>query len=178
MEPDFTKEEKKLFKAKDPEDYIKKSLKCDISPGRKAFVTRHWLKSTGYKFSELEYYRNRHPYWKAKKMEGTAERNVIRSNKHNYGDGSKKFWDQELIKKFIEMNKKDKTDKYIHKDWELAKQFECTIATIQHMRRKFNMAIKIIALKSEKVTNKKILDYLQMGEGSLRNIVKELNSKK
>ena len=174
MNPNFTKEEKKLFRSKDPKDYIKKSLECKISPGRKAYITRHWLEKTGYDSSELEYYRNRHPYWKAKKMEGTAERNILRFEEHNYGDGTKKVWDIELIQEFIDMNKKDKKGKYIYKDWELAKHFKCTIAAIQHMRRKYNMSLKIITKQLGKVTDKRLLDHLKLGEGTLANMVKKL----
>jgi len=174
MEPKFSKEEKKLLKAKNPEDYINKSLQCDITSGRKAYVTKYWLKITGNESSKLEYYRNRHPYWKAKKMEGTAERNVVRYAKHNYGDGTKKIWDNKLIQEFVNHNKKDKKGNYIHKDWELAKKFECTIATIQHMRRKYNMTVKIIEATLGKVTNKRLLDHLKMGEGTLRKMIRSL----
>ncbi len=173
MNPEFTKEEKKLFNSRDPKDYINKSLKLEIPPGRKAFVTRHWLGKTGYNADDLEYFRNRHPYWKSKKMQGTVERNILRSKEHNYGDGKRKEWDETLIKEFISLNKKDKTRNYTHKDWELARHFKCTIAAIQHMRRKYNMAETIIASQG-KMTSKKLVSYLMLGEGTLRRMKQDL----
>ncbi|MBN2041828.1 MAG: hypothetical protein JW864_17465 [Spirochaetes bacterium] len=169
----FSKEEKKLFNSKDPKDYINRSLKLNIPQGRKAFVTKHWLDKTGYDVADLEYFRNRHPYWKSKKMEGTTERNIIRSYEHNYGNGQRKNWDDKLLQEFINLNKKDKNSNYIHKDWELAKRFKCTIASIQHLRRKFNMSEKILKTKG-RVTNKKILDHLKLSENLLRKMKNSL----
>ncbi len=174
IKPAFTKEEQKLLKAKSPDMYIDKSLKSNISPGRKAYVTKFWLEKTGYTANDLAYSRNRHPYWKAKKMEGTPERNAMRASIHNYGDGNNINWTDSLIKEFIQMNKKDKKGYYQHKDWQLAKHFKCTIAAIQHMRRKANMADKIMDAQKEKMTPKKLLNYLQLGEGTLRKMVREL----
>ena len=168
----FTKEEMQLLKAKSPDAYIDKSLKSEISPGRKAFVTKFWLQQTGYNSGDLANSRNRHPYCKAKKMEGTPERNAIRSSTHNYGDGNNIEWDEKLINRFIDMNKKEKNGKYIYKDWQLAKEFKCTIAAIQHMRRKANMAEKILSTESKKSTDKRLLPLLKMGEGTLRAMVR------
>jgi hypothetical protein len=173
MIPVFTKEERLLFSAKNPKEYIDKSIKLKISAGRKAYVTREWLKKTGYKKSELEYQRNRHPFWKEKKISGTIERNLMRAKKHNYGDGARKHWDEKLIQKFLDSNKKSKNGKYEYRDWELAKHFKCTIATVQHMRRKYNMAVKILTKKS-KVTNKNLLEFLTIGEEQLRKMKKKL----
>lgn len=173
MDTDFTKKEKLLLAAKSPREYIDKSLRSDISPGRKAFITRHWLEKKKYTIEDIKYARNRHPYWKEKKMEGTAERNVARAREHNYGNGNNIIWDDGLIMDFISANKKDNTGNYINKDWELAKEFECTIPAIQHMRRKFNMAEKIIMVASGKITVKRLLDYLKYGEGALRKMMKK-----
>lgn len=177
MNDEFTRDEKKLLKARTPRDYIDKSLKFDISPGRKAFVTRHWLNTSKFTIDDIKYARNRHPYWKAKKMEGTAERNALRTQQHNYNIGGNIIWDEELIKDFITSNKKDKKGNYINKDWELARDFECTIPAIQHMRRKFNMAIKLLASSREKITTKKLVNLLLMGEGQLRRLCKKKQKK-
>ena len=162
-----------LLKARNPKDYNEKSLRYGITPGRKAFVTRHWLEKTKFTIDDIKYARNRHPYWKSKKMEGTAERNAIRTKEHNYSQGDNITWDKKLINRFIEKNKKDKSGKYLNKDWELARDFECTIPAIQHMRRKYNMAIKIIAASQGKLTSKKLMDYLMMGESTLRSMKKK-----
>lgn len=177
MDPVFSREEKKLYQAKTPKDYIDKSYKLDIPSGRKAYVTKFWLKKTGNKVSSLEYYRNRHPYWKQRKGEGSAERVRERMDEHDYGTGSRLDWDDDLIREFLEANSKDKQGKYINRDWELARDFECTIATIQHFRRKYNMVLKIIKKKYSNVTKKRLIEYLKYGEGNLRDMVRKMKLK-
>ncbi|MCU0845023.1 MAG: hypothetical protein MUC76_08880 [Spirochaetes bacterium] len=174
MKPDLSKEELKLFSSKTPDDFIDRSLKVDIPRGRKAFIARLWLEKTGYESSDIEYARNRHPYWKARKGEGGAERVLQRLHEHDYSTGESVEWTEKRIQKFIELNAKDKNGKYITRDWELAKRFKCSIATIQHMRRKYNMTTKIIIAGKGKVTAKKLLEYLQMGEGMLREMTRAL----
>ncbi len=178
MEPEFNADEKKLYLAKTPEEYIERSLALDIPAGRKAYVTRYWLKKTGYTSEDIKYARNRNPYWKSRKMEGTAERNLARSIEHNYGDGNNLEWKREQILDFIKRNKKKKNGRYEYKDWELARHFKCTIPTIQHMRRKTNMAGKIISATLGNVTEKRLLNHLQMGEGTLRKMMKQADRKK
>ena len=75
MEPEFNTEEKKLYRAKTPKEYIEKSLTLDIPPGRKAYVTRYWLKKTGYTTEDIKHARKRNKYWETKKRNGTTERN-------------------------------------------------------------------------------------------------------
>lgn len=171
MKLNFTEQEKNLLKAKNPKEYIDKSLKNRISPGRKAFVTRHWLEKTRYTIDDIKYARNRHPYWKAKKMEGTAERNAVRTQEHDYSSGDNIVWDEKLVQKFVDKNKKDKLGRYVIKDWELARDFKCTIPAIQHMRRKYNMAMKILSSSKTNPTSKKLMEYLMLGESTLRSMV-------
>jgi len=178
MEPEFNTEEKKLYRAKTPKEYIEKSLTLDIPPGRKAYVTRYWLKKTGYTTEDIKHARNRHPYWKSKKMEGTAERNVARSIEHNYGDGSNLEWSKDMIVDFIRHNKKLKNGRYQYRDWELARHFKCTIPTIQHMRRKTNMAEKIISATLGNVTEKRLVTHLELGENTLRKMMKQARTRK
>lgn len=173
MKDDFTKEERDLLKARTPKAYIDKSLKTNISSGRKAYITKIWLEKTGNTAEDIKYQRNRHPYWKAKKMEGTAERNAVRVEEHDYSKGKDIEWDDKLIKQFIDLNKKDKSGKYVHKDWELAKKFKCTIPVIQHMRRKFNMTVKIIDKKFGRQTPKRVFELMRMGENTLRKMTKK-----
>ena len=135
MNTELTKNDKMLLTAKNPKEYIERSLKSNITPGRKAFITRHWLEKKKYTIEDIKYARNRHPYWKEKKMEGTAERNAARSIEHNYGTGNNILWDDSLILEFMEANKKDKMGNYINRDWELAKQ-----TPTQNLRYKMKMA--------------------------------------
>jgi hypothetical protein len=173
MNTEFSKKEKILLTARNPKEYIDRSLKSNISPGRKAFITRRWLEKKRYTIEDIKYARNRHPFWKGKKMEGTAERNAARTIEHNYGTGKNILWDDDLILEFIEANKKDKNGNYLKRDWELAKEFKCTIPAIQHMRRKFNMAVKIITVSSGNITKKRLLDHLKYGESTLRKMKKK-----
>ncbi len=172
MSETFSSNENILLRAKNPEDYINKSLKSNISPGRKAYITRLWLKKTGYTAKDLAYCRNRHPYWKAQKLNGNNDRIQKRLRDYNFSKGRKQIWDEELLDKFLKMNKKDRNNNYLYKDRELAQYFHCSIATIQHMRRKYNMAIKYISRKIGKVTQKRLLHYLRLGEGSLRKMLR------
>jgi hypothetical protein len=173
MKLNFTEQEKNLLKAKNPKEYIDKSLKNRISPGRKAYVTRHWLEKTRFTIDDIKYARNRHPYWKAKKMEGTAERNAVRTKEHDYSKGDNIIWDDKLVHRFVEMNKKDKLGRYVTKDWELARDFKCTIPAIQHMRRKYNMTVRILSSSKTGITTKKLMEYLMLGESTLRNMAKK-----
>ena len=174
MKQELTKEERDLLKAKTPKAYIEKSLQSNIPSGRKAFLTKLWLDQKGFSAEDIKYHRNRHPYWKAKKMEGTAERNAQRVEEHDYSKGKNLEWKDNLIKKFLELNKKTKSGKYEYKDWELAKKFKCTIPVIQHMRRKCNMAEKIIKKKYGKITGKRLFDMVKLGENTLRKLEKSL----
>ena len=178
MEQVFTKEEKKLLQAKNPTDYINRSLDLDIPSGRKAYVTRHWLDKTGYSVEDIKYHRNRHPYWKEKKMKGSAERTALRFAEHDYSSNKVIMWDEKMLRKFIDNNKKDKLGKYIFKDWELAKKFKCTIATIQHLRRKYNMSTSYITNNIGKVTEKRLMEHLKLGEGTLRKMNKAKKKKR
>ncbi len=173
MSDNLKGDEKKLFLSTSPSQYIEKSLKAKIPSGRKAFITRLWLENTGFTIKEIEYERNRHPYWKNKKGLGQTERLEKGFKEHNYSNGRKIVWSDEMLSELINLNKKDKNNSYLKKDWELAQHFKCSIPTIQHQRRKINMATKIILKEFDKTTSKKILKYIKMGESSLRNEVKK-----
>jgi len=164
----FSAAEKKLLQSKTPMAYIDNSLKCEMSSGRKAAITRIWLEKTGYTGDEIKHARNRHPYWKEKKLRGAPLRNEMRSSEHDYSDGTKLEWDVDMIRAFISANEKNGAGRYVHKGWELAKRFETTIPGIQHMRRKYNMAVKIAEKRFGRVTEKRIMDYLKLSENILR----------
>ncbi len=174
MLKEINADEKKLLSARNPKEYIDLSFKSSLKPGRKAFITRMWLEKTKYTVEDIEYHRNRHPYWKERKLEGNTERTQKRFEEYNYSNGKKIEWDDEMLAKFITMNKKDKKKKYIYKDRELAKHFRCSIATIQHMRRKYNMAIKFLTLNRGTINNKRLLEQLSLGEGTLRAMIKKI----
>jgi hypothetical protein len=174
MKDIFSREEQKLLAARTPGAYIDLSLKSRIPPGRKAAVTRYWLEKKGFTVDDIKRARNRNPYWKKRKMTGTAERNTARFEAHDYSEGLEMRWTDDRIVDFIQSNRKDRSGKYVYRDWELAKHFRCTIAAIQHMRRKYNMAVKILGSKPGSVTERKLLDHMRTGEDALRGQAKSM----
>lgn len=173
MKHEFTAEERKLLNAKNPKEYIDLSLKSKLSSGRKAAITRYWLEKKKYTVEDIQYARNRHPYWKLRKMEGTAKRNQVRFLDHDYSSGVNIVWNTHRIEQFINSNKKDKKGNYIYKDWELAKHFKCSIAAVQHLRRKYNMSIRIIQGRKETITMKRLVESMIKGENILRAMKKK-----
>jgi hypothetical protein len=149
-----------------------------LTPGRKAYITRLWLEKKKYSIEDIKRARNRHPYWKKKKMEGSSERNELRRQEHDYRGNGSLEWDEKTVKEFINMNKKDKKGNYVHKDFELAQHFNTTIPSIQHYRRKYNMAMNILEKKKQSVTVKRVFELIQNSEQRLRNILKPKPAKK
>ncbi|TAL32373.1 MAG: hypothetical protein EPN93_16280 [Spirochaetes bacterium] len=173
-------QELKLLQSKNPEQYIENSIKSKLPSGRKAYMARLWMDKTGYSVEDIQRARNRNPYWKEKKMNGSPERNYQRRIDHDYSRGrtGAAVWDEETIKEFIALNKKDKAGRYIRKDFELAKHFKSTIAAIQHYRRKHNMTIRILDASRETPSVKKVYDYICMSEQILRTMLKQKGGKK
>ena len=165
------KTEEKLYNSKSPAEYIDNSLKVKLSPSEKARITRLWLEKTGFTIEEIQHARNIHPYWKKKKMEGSYERNEYRKLQHDYSTKGTVEWNEKSITEFIKMNGKDKSGKYTYKDHELARHFNSTIPGIQHYRRKYNMAIKILDNEKTKPTVKRIYNLITQSEQILRRQV-------
>lgn len=169
----MNKEETKLFKSRTPHEYIDNSLKSKLSPGRKAYITKIWLdKKKKFSIEDIQYARNRHPYWKSRKMVGSYERNEQRRMEHDYSSNSKLDWDDATVMEFIDMNKKDDHGRYLHKDFELARHFNTSIPSIQHYRRKYNMAMVLMSREGKKPTEKRIYEYITQSEAILRRLVK------
>jgi len=168
----MNKQELKLFNSKTPEEYIDNSLKTNLPSGRKAHVTRLWLEKKKYTIEDIKRARNRHPYWKKKKMAGSSERNEQRRMEHDYRNYGSLEWDESTVKEFIEMNRKDKRGAYEHKDFELARHFATTIPSIQHYRRKYNMVVAILQKEKAAHSVKHVYDYLVHSEQKLRSILK------
>jgi hypothetical protein len=60
----------------------------------------------------------------------------------------------------------------MNRDHEMAKHFNSTIPGIQHYRRKYNMAIKIIEKDGEKPSVKRIYNLIVQSEQILRKMLK------
>lgn len=173
----MNKQELKLYNSRTPEEYIGNSLRTSLPSGRKAFITRLWLRKKKYTIEDIKRARNRHPYWKSKKMEGSAERNEVRRRDHDYRGYGSLDWDEATIKEFMDMNKKEKSGKYQYKDFELAQHFNTTIPSIQHYRRKSNMVVAIMAKEKSGSSSKRVFQLISWSEQRLRNHLKKPKAK-
>ncbi len=172
----MTKSAIAILESKTAEEYIDRSLKAKISPAAKAKLARLWMESTGFGKEDILRARNRHPYWKRKKMEGSTERTRRRLSEHNYSGGASVQWDQTLVTKFLGLNHKGPDGRYEHKDWQLAERFDATIPSIQYMRRKLS---KVKFLLGIRASQGKVVEYLLRAESVLsrgRKAVEELKT--
>ncbi|MGA2548164.1 MAG: hypothetical protein ABSF43_16575 [Rectinemataceae bacterium] len=160
----MTKSETAILESKTPKDYIDRSLKARIPPAAKAKLARQWMESTGYTKEDILRARNRHPYWKRKKMEGSTERTRRRLSEHDYSGGVSVQWDQALVTEFLGLNRKDSDGRYELKDWQLAERFSATIPSIQYMRRKLSKVEGLIGLRA---SQGKVVEYLLRAESVL-----------
>jgi hypothetical protein len=172
----MTKTETTILESRTPADYIDRSLKARLSPAAKAKLARLWMESTGYSKEDILRARNRHPYWKRKKMEGSAERTRKRLAAHDYSSGSSVQWDSRLVAEFLELNRRGADGRYEQKDWQLAERFGATIPSIQYMRRKLS---KVEGLLGPRVSQGKVVEYLLRAESVLsrgREAVEEIKA--
>ena len=160
----MTKTESSILGSKTPEDYIDRSLKARLKPADKARLARLWMEATGYTKEDILRARNRHPYWKRKKMEGSAERTRKRLTAHNYSGGASVRWDQSLVAEFLALNRRGSDGRYEQKDWQLAERFGATIPSIQYMRRKLS---RVEALLGARASQGKMVEYLLRAESVL-----------
>jgi hypothetical protein len=172
----MTKSETNILESKSPEEYIDKSLRTKLSPAAKARLARLWMESSGYTKEDILRARNRHPYWKQKKMEGSADRTRRRLAAHDYSGGGTVNWTEALVTEFLGANGKDTGGKYLLKDWQLAERFGATIPSIQYMRRKLH---KVQSLLGAKAPQAKVVEYLLHAESVLargKGAVEELKT--
>jgi hypothetical protein len=172
----MTKTETAILESKSPEDYIDRSLKARLAPAAKAKLARQWMEATGYSKEDILRARNRHPYWKRKKMEGSAERTRKRLAEHDYSGGASVQWDAALVSEFLGLNHRGSDGRYEHKDWQLAERFGATIPSIQYMRRKLS---KVEGLLGARASQGKVVEYLLRAESVLargKDAVEELKA--
>ena len=156
--------EKQILQSKTPHQYIDRCLKTKVRRGIKTVISKEWQHRTGYTVKDIMYARHRHPYWKMRKMEGWKRRNEIRWKKYNFEEIQRRGygWTEKETKKYLELDTKDKHDKYVHKDRQLAKILKTTIPAIQGLRRKKNLISKL------RISNNNIVDFMMLGEIYLR----------
>ena len=170
----MTKAESAILEARDPAAYIEASLKARLAPAGKARLARIWMEKTGYGKDDILHARNRHPYWKKKKMEGSAERTRSRLSAHDYSRGGSIDWTADKVSRFLELNGTDREGRYEHRDWEIAESFGASIPSIQYMRRKYRRALEMLG---ERAPRSRLVEYLGYAESVLqkgRSAVEEL----
>lgn len=159
---------KKLLQKKTADSYVDFAIKSSLSPAEKRFVTRQWLEKTGLTIEDINYARNRHPYWKKIKMKGAAERTKARMEKYDFSKGRHKKWGKEELLEFIDLNGK-------HADFELAEKFQCSIPSIQGVRRLYNLASKILEIEGKRKNKASLHKLMLINEKALRNMYRELS---
>ncbi len=138
-----------------------------------------WREKTGYTIQDIEYARNRHPYWKEKKMAGWQKRNERRWSEYDYtlnGKQAPDHWTRDnygLLREYIKTDKKDKSGMYKYKDREMAEKFQTSIPSIQHLRRKSNMVGRLIEKDNLTDSLKTRLELMKKGETWLRSQLKK-----
>ncbi|GAB6277422.1 MAG: hypothetical protein SAMD01599839_19620 [Rectinema sp.] len=155
------KSEKLILESSNPDEYVSNSLKSRLSPAEKAKLARLWMENTGYTRDDIIRARNRNIYWRKRKMEGAAERTRRRMEEHDYSQSKNIEWTREHIAEFLTLNRKDMYGRYLHRDWELAAQFETSIPSIQYLRRKYNKVRKMLGPAARR---EKIIDYMSCSE--------------
>lgn len=166
---DYKAERRKLLSARTPEKYIEKTLDSKLSRGLRAKITKEWLDKTSYTIEDIQYARNRHPYWKKKKSVGSQERQNKRLEKFNFRapNAANLVWTNEKLQEFLSLNSK-------MVDHELAKHFETTLPAVNHIRRKIKIVEKILEAKRKKPTAKQMIPLLKRAEKNLKNMLTEL----
>lgn len=167
----LTEEMKKLLQKKTPDSYVDFSVKSSLTPAEKRIVTRLWLAKTGFKIEDINYARNRHPYWKKIKMKGAAERTKSRMEKFDFSKGKHKKWGKEELLEFLELNSGKA-------DFELAEHFKCSIPAVQGVRRLYNLAVKILDIEGKKKTKTALHKLMLINEKALRNMYNDLTPSK
>lgn len=160
----ITSERSKLLSAKTPEQYITFSINSKLPPGKKATITSEWLAKTNFTYEDISYARNRDPFWRKKKSQGSKERNLKRIQEFNFkkpGATPKKTWTTAEMEELFDLDKK-----FVDRD--LAKKFKTSLPAINHIRRKFKMVREIFEVKKEKANKKKMVAYSMKSEKLLR----------
>jgi len=91
-------------------------------------------------------------------------RNKFRLQQHRYGEnrrGYGKGYTAEEIQFFIDHNQKTANGRYEFTDVLVAQKMGISLATVQYLRRKFNMVMRM------RVSQDKLLEYMVMSEKTL-----------
>ncbi|PJZ70906.1 hypothetical protein CH373_06480 [Leptospira perolatii] len=169
---DYEKEKRKLLSAKSPEQYIEFSIKSRLEGPKKSSITTEWLHKSGYTIDDIKYARNRHPFWRKKRNQGSYERNSRRLEFHNYYKSDRKIvWDETKLSKFYDLNQEGQADH------ELARTFRTSIPAVNHIRRKFRFATNLLELDKKKPNKMSVIKLSHNSESVLKRLIREKSKK-
>lgn len=95
-------------------------------------------------------------------------RNKLRLQVHHYGANRRGFGKGYTVKEiefFLELNKKGPNGRYLNTDVQIAQLLTTSLATIQYLRRKYNMIRKL------NVSADKQVEFMMMSEKALFSMV-------
>ncbi|MBN1971216.1 MAG: hypothetical protein JXR48_05270 [Candidatus Delongbacteria bacterium] len=135
---------KELLEKPTPEEYVEMYLTSNLSRSQKQESTSMWLKAhPEFTYKDVDKARSRHPVWRnLRRTEDPKQikrRTKRRFKKNDYSGGVHKKWTSDVLMEFLELN-----DKLI--DRELAKHFRSSIPAVQSIRRRINLAKKILVI--------------------------------
>lgn len=167
----MTKENREYLMASNtPMEYIDRSLELGFKWGDKHIVTKEWLEKMGFTVKDLEYARNRHPYWKQIKQKHGIERNrkMLDECSVNNLNSFEKWNDYELLI-LVEDTVSGETAQFI------SKKLGRTMSSIQHKRQALKAAKKILGIdKFEKdKRHPRLLELLHMNDQDLLKRARE-----
>ena len=95
-------------------------------------------------------------------------RNKLRLQVHHYGNNRRGFgkgYTPKEIEYFLELNRKGENGRYLNTDVQIAQLLTTSLATVQYLRRKFNMVRRL------DVPAEKHVEYMMMSEKTLFSMV-------
>lgn len=166
------KERQKLLSAKNLDEFVKLYIKSTLNGSTKGYLAKLWAQSNGRNPKEIETAKNKHPLWKEYRKEKYGHLAKERNARHDYREpGTRQKWDYEKLKKFYTKNAAGT------RDIELAQEFKTTFPVVYHLRRKINMAVKILNLEKSPVTAAKVCALATTTESKLRDDLKQRTGK-
>lgn len=158
---------KKILNAKDPDEFFGLLHESNAEEEQKTFLTRQWLKATGYTRKDILRSKNKHPYWKERKTMNRNDRTKQRFLDNDYSNGTSRRWLEKDLKLFLKLNED-------HTDIELAKKLGRSIPSIQGIRRRYNLGKKIVeASNAKQVDEERWLHFVSTDEKILRRELEE-----
>jgi glutamyl/glutaminyl-tRNA synthetase len=152
---------KKIAEIEDMDEWVTFIIKADLTPQRKGYLTRLWLKTHGFTKESLEKVRRANKLWKTRACRNTFERRKKLETMANEKN-SRKPWTEAELEKLRENI--DKTEA------ELIKIFRRSLQSINSKKRKIRMELSgIDTSRTGQPWNEKEIEKLKKNI-ALRNL--------